>query len=167
MRDYEDLKATLKAALGGVADAARDLASNAGDKAKTLGRIAKLTVEINTEKENAKNAYSEIGKLYYETYRDEPGEFFVQLFDEVTLANEHRAQMEAELTELKASVGASGGDNGFEDVVEADEADAAGPDIEVEIVTETAAPAEPETPAKPETPAEPEKPEDAEAPKDE
>lgn len=167
MRDYEDLKATLKAALGGVADAARDLASNAGDKAKTLGRIAKLTVEINAEKENAKNAYCEIGKLYYETYRSEPGEFFIQLFDEVALANEHRAQMEDEVAELKAAMGESFGCDGgdFEDVVEADEA--AGADIEVEIVTEPAKPEEPETPAEPEKPAEPEAPADTDAPKDE
>lgn len=152
MSDYDDFKEAFKATFSGVADIAKDLAASAGDKAKSLGRIAKLTVELNSERENAKKAYAEIGKLYYETYRNAPGEFFIQLCDEVTLVNQNISRMEDELAALKASVSESGtgsstgasGSDSFEHVVEADEAASAPADDDIEVEITEEKPDEPE-----------------------
>jgi hypothetical protein len=135
---------------------AKNIVSNAGDKAKALARIAKLTLDISAEKENAKKVYAEIGKLYFETNSGNPGDFFVQLFDELNLANENLAAMEAELAELKSSLGDPISDpivdpsGNFEETVGADEptADSVDEDITVEITEEK--PAAEETEDKPE-----------------
>lgn len=152
MSEYDNFKESLKATFSGVADMAKNLVSNAGDKAKALARIAKLTLDINTEKENTKKVFAEIGKLYYETNSGNPGDFFVQLFDEVNLANENIASMEAELADLKDSLGDDADEPivdpsvGFEEAVGTDEAaaDVADESIDVEITEE---PADPEAPA--------------------
>ena len=64
MADYNELKRSLKAAAGGFADIARDLAGAAGDKArdlaggagekaKALAKLAKLSMELNSERAQA------------------------------------------------------------------------------------------------------------------
>lgn len=152
MAEYDAFKESLKATFSGVADMAKNIVSTAGDKAKSLGRIAKLTLDINAEKENTKKVYAEIGKLYYETNLGNPGDFFVQLFDEINLANEHIVNMETELAELKSSLGDPVSDpivdpsGNFEETVGSDESAAVGTDddVAVEIVDETPAEEKPE-----------------------
>ncbi len=105
MFDFDNLKDKAKVSLSRAALTAKDLADKAGDKAKDVGRIAKLTLEINTEKDVIRKAYSDIGKLYYDTYKDNPDGLFIQLCDEVSLATENISAKEAEITKLKASEG--------------------------------------------------------------
>lgn len=140
MADYDNFKESLRSTFSGVADKAKVFVSSAGDKAKALSRIAKLTMDVNAEKESKKKVFIEIGKLYYETNQGNPGDFFVQLFDEIHLADEHIATMESELSELKSSIGdPMGGEpfvdpsGSFEEVVEAEEASADEADVVVEI----------------------------------
>ncbi len=102
MKDFSELKNKLLSSIGKAADAGKDLAEKAADKAKAGTRIAKLSVEIAGEKENLKKAYIEIGKLYYDTYKDAPEGFFIQLCDEVALAQKNIADKEAEIEQLKA-----------------------------------------------------------------
>ena len=122
MFDFDSFKAKFKEGVNKVADSTKEFADKAADKAKDASRIAKLTLEINSEKDVIKKAYSEIGKLYYETHKDDPEGFFIQLCDEVTLAQENIAAKEAEIAELKA-----GNDEDdsitveFEEIDEADE----------------------------------------------
>ena len=152
MAEMNEIVDKVVGTLGNVADKTKVFASIAADKAKGVGRIAKLTMEINGERDAIRKAYLEIGKLYYETHRDDPDGFFVQLCDEVTLANESIADKEKEIAELKQAVGDFGGD------------------VDVEVEFETlineeescgcgcceAAEQEPEAPAIPEIPTEPE-----------
>lgn len=113
MKDFSDLKNKLLSSIGKAADAGKDLASkaadaagdlasNVADKAKAGSRIAKLSVEIATEKENMKKAYLEMGKLYYDTHKDAPEGFFIQLCDEITLARNNISAKEAEIEQLKS-----------------------------------------------------------------
>lgn len=102
MANFNDIKEKLKATLNVVADTTKDIASKTADKAKDTARIAKLSVEINGEKDAVRKAYHEIGKLYYEMHRDNPDGFFAQLCDEVTVANANIAAKEAEIAALKA-----------------------------------------------------------------
>ena len=83
---------------------ARNIAGNVGDKAKSGGRIAKLAMETASAREEVKKTYLEIGKLYYDTHKDDPEGFFVQLFEEVRAAEEEIAAKETELAELKSSL---------------------------------------------------------------
>lgn len=104
MADINDIKGAVLNTLGTVAGKTRDFAEKAADKAKDVARIAKLNMELSSEKDNIQNAYLEIGKLYYETRKDAPDGFFVQLCDEITLANENISSILSELEDLKTGV---------------------------------------------------------------
>lgn len=121
MADFTELKGAVLSALGTAAVVTRDLAGKAADKAKDVTKLAKLTMELNTAKDSLQKTYAEIGKLYYDTRKSDPDNFFVQLCNEVTASNENIARLQLELDELKAGVDTKGE-----------------PDIEVEF-TETAA----------------------------
>ncbi len=110
MADFTEIKEKVLSALETVADSTRELAGKAADKAKSAARIAKLSMEINAEKDSIKKAYLEIGKLYYEMNRDNPDGFFAQLCDEITVANAEIAAKEAEIADLKEN-GLGGADD--------------------------------------------------------
>lgn len=138
MSDFNELKDKLLAKLGQaaegakdiaekVADGAKDVADKAADKAKVGSRIAKLNIEIATERDNMKKTYLEIGKLYYDTHRDDPDGFFIQLCDEISLAESNISEKEAEIAQLKESMKAASGDDDsieveFEEIVDREEA---------------------------------------------
>lgn len=133
MKDFSEIKNVVLSSIGKAADAGKGIANKAADKAKSGARIAKLTVEIAGEKENMKKAYMEIGKLYYDTHKDDPEGFFIQLCDEVALAQKNIAEKEAEIDELKlAEESGAEAEADFERVVEEAEA-AAGDEDEEEV----------------------------------
>lgn len=102
MADINEIKQKMLAKLGKAADSAKDLADKAADKAKVGARIAKLTMEIAAENDGLKKTYIEIGKLYYDTHKEEPEGFFIQLCEEVALAQKNIADKEAEIESLKS-----------------------------------------------------------------
>ena len=125
MPNFNELKEKVMTTIGTVADITKDFAAQTGDKAKGVARMAKLSVEITTEKETIKKAYSEIGKLYYETHKDNPEGFFTQLCEEVSLANSSIADKEAEIAAIKSELNEQDDDGTieveFEEVVAEDE----------------------------------------------
>lgn len=124
MANFDNIKGAVLDTLGTVAEKTRDFAGTVADKAKDISRIAKLNIEIGSEKENIKKSYIEMGKLYYQTHKDDPEDFFVQLCDEVTVSMESIAAKEAEIAELKARGNISDDDIvvEFEEVVAQSEA---------------------------------------------
>ncbi len=104
MADINEIKGAVLNTIGTVAGMTRDFAEKAADKAKDVARIAKLNMELSSEKDNIQKAYLEIGKLYYETRKDSPDGFFVQLCDEITLASDNVSSILSELEDLKAGV---------------------------------------------------------------
>ncbi|MCC8078913.1 MAG: hypothetical protein LIO57_02465 [Oscillospiraceae bacterium] len=155
MINFNSLKDKALGAMGQAADYTKDAANKAAEKAKSGTRIAKLKMDIAGERETIKKAYSEIGKLYYDTHKDAPEGFFIQLFEEVAMAQESISKMEAEIETLKDSGEEDDSiEVEFEEVV-AEEETAACAEPEA---AEPEAPAEPETPAEPEAPAEPDQP---------
>lgn len=95
--NYQDLKQKL-------VDKVSDAMDTVSERAKYAGKMAKLTVGTNAELENIQKAYAEIGKLYYEQYRDYADAFMAQLCDEITQANERVADMEHQMDELRAAM---------------------------------------------------------------
>jgi len=114
MADINEIKGAILNTLGTVAGMTRGFAEKAADKAKDVARIAKLNMELNAEKDTIEKAYLEIGKLYYETRKNSPDGFFVQLCDEITLANENISKVLSELEELKSNLGTKCGDGDIE-----------------------------------------------------
>ncbi len=105
------------------ADKAKTVASLAAKKTKNVSRIAKLNVDIAGERDLIKRTYSEIGKLYYETHREAPEDYFLQLCLEIDHSLESIAAMESEIIRLKTA-----------DLSPA--AETSEPDVVVEIVDE-------------------------------
>ena len=148
MTDYNELLNSLKAAAGSAAsmardfagtagDKARDLAGTAGEKARVVGRMAKLRLELNSQRTELDEAYAEIGRVYFESAdKKNPGELYVRLFDKVMLANAAIERIETELRELRAELGEQADEADFSAVVDSAEQEAAG-DIEVEITEES------------------------------
>ena len=105
MKDYRDMLSSLKNKV--VSDEMRDKVAGAahavGDRAKYASHMARLTVDCNTELERVKRTYTEIGRLYYENYRDTADAFLAELCQQVTDANAHVAEMEAQMDELRAA----------------------------------------------------------------
>ena len=105
----------------------RELYEQGATRAKSYGRIAKLTLEVNTENENLKRVYAEIGKLYYEQAMEEPQGYFVPLFEQVASISAAIAAKGAEIDELKATMSpeeVADVEVEFEEVVEAAEEEA-------------------------------------------
>ena len=104
MADFNEIKDVVINTLGTVAEKTRSLAGKATDKAKDVTRIAKLNMELNSEKDSMQKTFAEIGKLYYETTKDLPDRFFVQLFDEVALTIDNIDKLKAEIDEVKTGI---------------------------------------------------------------
>ena len=123
MKDYRDMLSSLKdkvvdvagkatvavtdAASKAVSDEMRDKVAGAAhtvsERAKYASRMTRLTVDCNAELERVKRTYTEIGRLYYENYRDTADAFLAELCQQVTDANAHVAEMEAQMDELRAA----------------------------------------------------------------
>ena len=119
--DFSNLKGIVSGFVGNVSQKASGFAGNAADKAKSAGRIAKLTLELNGEKESLKKSFATIGQTYYENKgSDQPCELLAQLCEEADSISERINAIEAELLELKADFGPKEADVevSFEEVVE-------------------------------------------------
>lgn len=124
--NYQDLKRKVKDTVTGIPgyselkDKVSDAVDAVQERAKYAGKMAKLTVEANAELERIQKAYAEIGKLYYEQYRDYADAFMAQLCDEITQANERVAEKERQIDELRAAMRERGIEVVFEEVSEDD-----------------------------------------------
>ena len=112
MTDSRDMLSSLKdkvvdVAGKAVSDEMRDKVAGAahtvGERAKYASRMTRLTVDCNAELERVKRTYTEIGRLYYENYRDTADAFLAELCQQVTDANARVAELEAQMDELRAA----------------------------------------------------------------
>ena len=107
MADYKDIiTGTLNNIVGKVKEVAdsgaiKDIYEHGANRARSYGQMAKLSLEINGDSEELKRVYAEIGRLYYENYRDTADAFLAELCQQVTDANAHVAEMEAQMDELR------------------------------------------------------------------
>jgi hypothetical protein len=103
MANFEDLKEKAKATIGAIADVSVELYKVAGEKAKVLTRITKLSADIAREKGVVRRLYSEIGAKYYEARKDAPDAEFAQAVEEVTAALDRIADRQNEISILKSA----------------------------------------------------------------
>ena len=123
--DLEQVKGFLNVAK----EKGAELAGIAAEKTKLTAKLAKVSAEYAGEKESLKKAYAELGKAYFEKYRDGAEGLFAQLCDEVAAVGVRADALKAEIDALKASLRDENGS--FEEVVAEAE-----PDITVEVTEE-------------------------------
>ena len=99
------------------ADVTKDLTSKTADKARLLKKIAKLTLDISGQKDDIRDAYYEIGKLYYAAHRDDAEEDFAFLCNGITEAMQDIEKKTEAINALKSRI-ASG--NYEDDDIEVD-----------------------------------------------
>ncbi|MGM9615527.1 MAG: hypothetical protein ACI3W7_08375 [Oscillospiraceae bacterium] len=102
-----DLKRKVGTVTGAAVRKARRLVSSATGKKTHVRRIARLNVEISAERDGIKRAYAEIGKLYYETHREAPDDYFIRLCQDIDRSMAAISSMEAEIMQLKTGQNSS------------------------------------------------------------
>jgi len=139
MSDYKDMiTGTLKNIMGKVKEVAdsntvRDIYEQGAGKAKAYGHIAKLSLEINGDREELKRVFAEIGQLYYEQAKDAPEGFFKALFAQAEQIKANISAKEEEISYLKSEVSPAAADIDveiaeYEEVVDDTTSDGAGLD---------------------------------------
>ena len=106
MADYKEL-------FGSLVNKAKDVMDSSGvtevyqkgaSRTKAYGRIARLTLDTNSQADELRKVYTEIGRLYFEQARKDPQGVFAPLFAQAEkLLSEFKAK-EAELEELKGGL---------------------------------------------------------------
>ena len=91
----------LKGMFNGLMDNVTEKGRGAADKAKSAGRIAKLSLELGGEKDSLKKSYAAIGQTYYENKADLSEGLLAQLCEEIDSTKERIAAIEAEIAALK------------------------------------------------------------------
>ncbi|MDE5680242.1 MAG: hypothetical protein K2I01_07435 [Lachnospiraceae bacterium] len=71
------------------------------DKAKEMAEVASLKSQIGTCEEVIKKNYAEIGRLYYETYGDNPEELFEKQCRAVKNAQNGVQDLEQKIRQIK------------------------------------------------------------------
>ena len=101
MADINEIRDTVLNSLGTTVVKARKIRDKAATKAKGLTRLAKLSIELSTQKDIMDSAYTEIGRLYYKTRKDSPDNLFIQLCAEITEAEKNLAKLQSEIDALR------------------------------------------------------------------
>mgnify|MGYP007102087077 CR=1 FL=1 len=108
MADYKEL-------LGALVNKAKDAVESSGiggvyqqgaDRAKAYSRIARLTLSMNSQVDELKKVYTEIGKLYFQQARENPEGVFAPLFAQVGTLMADLEAKEKEVRELKEQLNA-------------------------------------------------------------
>ena len=113
MADYKDLiSGTLKNLAGKVKDMAdtvgvSDVYTKGIERTKSYGTMAKLTLSINSDTEELKRVYQEIGRLYYEDTKDAPEGFYASLFSQVEKLNAGIDEKRCDIDAIKAELDSS------------------------------------------------------------
>ena len=106
----DKVKAAAEDTVGKVKEAAegstvKEVYEQGASRVKSYGRIAKLSLEMNGDYEELKRVYTEIGKLCYDQFKDEPEGFFAPLFAQVEEISARIERSEAEIEAMKAEAG--------------------------------------------------------------
>lgn len=146
MADYKDL---ISGTLKNLAERVKDVADNTGlgdvyakgiERTKSYGTMAKLTLSINSDTEELKRVYQEIGRLYYEDAKAAPEGFYASLFSQVEKLSASIEEKRRDIDAIKAELDSSSQNDidveiselpdtvtsEFEDVVNSTESDGMG-----------------------------------------
>ena len=106
MADYKEL-------FGSLVNKAKDVMDSTGvtevyqkgaSRTKAYSRIARLTLDTNSQAEELRKVYTEIGRLYFEQARENPQGVFVPLFAQAGRLMDDLKARETELEALKSGL---------------------------------------------------------------
>ena len=113
--------------------AVREAYARGTERTKAYAKIAKLTLALNSESEELRKIYTEIGKLYFEQTGGSAEGFFAPLFAQAKETSGKIRAAQEEIDALRAAVLPENGEKdieveigAFDDVVSADEKAARG-----------------------------------------
>lgn len=137
MADYKEIFDKLAGKVREAADSSGvlDIYAQGTERAKALGQIAKLSIEL-------KNEHDELQRMYYEQAKAAPEGPFAPLFDQAGRTAEKIRVTRAKIDDLHAHYGEAGGRDidveigDFDDIVSAAETDAMTFDFENKIPEE-------------------------------
>ena len=108
--------------------AVREAYARGTERTKAYGRMAKLSMDVNREREELRKIYTEIGKLYYEQTQGSAEGFFAPLFAQAGETAERIRTLEDELHALREEVLPDGAEKdieveigAFDEIVSAEE----------------------------------------------
>ena len=73
----------------------------AADKAKEVAGLAQLKIQINTQEDLIRKNYQEIGKRYFDLYRDMPEDPFIKECDDIKAAKREIERLQEQIELLK------------------------------------------------------------------
>lgn len=100
-----------------IGDTLTDAGKTVGEKTKQAGTVAKLNAKIISSERSISESYSILGKYYYDTYKDNPGEEIAETVNAVTAAIDAISELKSEILAIKGLVKCTkcGGECPFED----------------------------------------------------
>jgi hypothetical protein len=101
MANFDELKQKAKETVQTIADKSIEFYKIAEEKTKVLAKITKLSAEMTFEKGNVRKLYRELGKLYYDLYKNAPEPGFQQACEEITASLAVIAEKKREIDALK------------------------------------------------------------------
>lgn len=106
MADYKELFGSLVSKAKGVMDSSgvTEVYQKGASRTKAYSRIARLTLDTNSQADELRKVYTEIGRLYFEQARENPEGVFAPLFAQAARLMDELKAKEAELEELKSSL---------------------------------------------------------------
>ncbi len=103
MADLNALRDKVLGSMDTIAGKTKNVAGTVATKAKNTAAIAKLNGKVASQKNLIKKNYTELGRIYFDQNQHAPGEDYAQLCSEVTLAYERIAELEKQISDIKAS----------------------------------------------------------------
>lgn len=102
--NFDQLKKKAAAAAELIAEKSIELAKATAEGAKNLSTIAKLNAEIMAEKENIRKAQMQIGKRYYELFKDNPAEELADFCISIDSSREAILEKQEQINSIKAEM---------------------------------------------------------------
>ena len=106
MADYKELFGSLLGRAKEMVETTgvRGVYQQGASRAKSYGRIAKLTLERNSQAEELRKVFTEIGKLYFDQTRLTPEGFFTPLFAQAESLIAGMEEKESEIAQIRETL---------------------------------------------------------------
>ena len=106
MADYKELFGSLvnKAKVVMESTGVTEVYQKGASRTKAYSRIARLTLDTNSQADELRKVYTEIGRLYFEQARENPEGVFAPLFAQAGKLMDELKAKESELEQLKSGL---------------------------------------------------------------
>ena len=104
MANFDEIKQKTEETAEHIAAKSIELARSAAEKTKLVARISKLNADVISEKDALRRAYLDLGKLYYEKFKDEPDDVLADNCRRIASSLAVISQCRDEIDQCKAAL---------------------------------------------------------------